>query len=83
MSFLDEVGKIAGAVAAEKGMTALDPDANFLEKAAAAIAGYEGAKVAEEKYADYQADNSQVDNDQLADDNQTVSQDDSQDNDQA
>ncbi len=69
MSFLDEVGKIAGAVAAEKGMTALDPDANMLEKVAAAIAGYEGAKIAEDKFGDVmnpddaQADDSQDDND--------------------
>lgn len=69
MSFLDEVGKIAGAVATEKGMTALDPDANMLEKVAAAIAGYEGAKIAEDKFGDVmnpddaQADDSQDDND--------------------
>ena len=69
MSFLDEVGKIAGAVAAEKGMTALDPDANMLEKVAAAIAGYEGAKIAEDKFGDVishdgaQADDNQDDND--------------------
>lgn len=52
MSLLDEVGKIAGAIAAEQGMTALDPDANMLEKIGSAIAGYEGAKIAEEKLGD-------------------------------
>ena len=46
---LDLVGEIAGAVAAEKGVDALDPNANFLEEAAAAITGFEGAKIAEEK----------------------------------
>lgn len=46
---LDLVGEIAGAVAAEKGVEALDPNANFLEKAAAAITGFEAAKIAEEK----------------------------------
>lgn len=64
MSFLDEVGKIAGAVAAEQGMTALDLNANMLEKIGSAIAGYEGAKIAEEKFDDYQADNAEQNDDQ-------------------
>lgn len=46
---LDELGKIAGAVVAEQGVDKLDPDAGFLEKAAGAFAGYEAAKVAENK----------------------------------
>ena len=46
---LDELGKIAGAVIAEQGVDKLDPDAGFLEKAAGAFAGYEAAKVAENK----------------------------------
>ncbi|ENV46349.1 hypothetical protein P255_00488 [Acinetobacter brisouii CIP 110357] len=49
MSILDEVGKIAGAIIAEQGVDQLDPDANLLEKAASAIAGYEAAKIAENK----------------------------------
>lgn len=49
MSILDEVGKIAGAIIAEQGVDKLDPDANLLEKAASAIAGYEAAKIAENK----------------------------------
>ena len=49
MSFLDEVGKIAGAIAAEQAVDKLDPDAGFLEKAASAFAGYEATKIAEEK----------------------------------
>lgn len=52
MSLLEEVGKIAGAIAAEQGIDSLDPNANFLEKAAAAVAGYEGTKIAEEKLGD-------------------------------
>ena len=46
---LDELGKIAGAVIAEQGVDKLDPDAGFLEKAAGAFAGYEAAKIAENK----------------------------------
>lgn len=46
---LDGLGKIAGAVIAEQGVDKLDPDAGFLEKAAGAFAGYEAAKIAENK----------------------------------
>ncbi|MFW1944791.1 hypothetical protein ACG93R_14950 [Acinetobacter guillouiae] len=46
---LDELGKIAGAVIAEQSVDKLDPDAGFLEKAAGAFAGYEAAKIAEDK----------------------------------
>ena len=46
---LDELGEIAGAVIAEQGVDKLDPDAGFLEKAAGAFAGYEAAKIAENK----------------------------------
>ena len=46
---LDELGKIAGAVIAEQSVDKLDPDAGFLEKAAGAFAGYEDAKIAEDK----------------------------------
>ncbi|WP_343595706.1 hypothetical protein [Acinetobacter sp.] len=49
MSFLDEVGKIAGAIVAEQAVDKLDPDAGLLEKAASAFAGYEATKIAEEK----------------------------------
>lgn len=49
MNLLEELGKVAGAVIAEQGVANLDPNANFLEKAAAAVAGYEGTKIAEEK----------------------------------
>ena len=46
---LDELGEIAGAVIAEQGVDKLDPDAGFLEKAAGAFAGYEAAKIVENK----------------------------------
>ena len=46
---LDELGEIAGAVIAEQSVDKLDPDAGFLEKAAGAFAGYEAAKIAEDK----------------------------------
>ena len=46
---LDELGKIAGAIVAEQGVDKLDPDAGFLEKAAGAFAGYEAAKIGENK----------------------------------
>ena len=56
MSILDEVGKIAGAIIAEQGVDQLDPDANLLEKAASAIAGYEAAKIAENKLENSEAE---------------------------
>ena len=46
---LDELGKIAGAVIAEQSVDKLDPDAGFLEKAVGAFAGYEAAKIADDK----------------------------------
>lgn len=43
MGILDEVGKIAGAVAAVEALEKVDSDAGLLSKGAAAIAGFEGA----------------------------------------
>ncbi|MGA3890407.1 hypothetical protein ACI2S3_17045 [Ralstonia nicotianae] len=43
MGLLDEVGKIAGAVAAVEATEKLDPDASLLTKGIAAIAGFKGA----------------------------------------
>ena len=43
MGLLDEAEKIAGAVAAVEGMKKLDPNANVIEEAAAAVTGFEGA----------------------------------------
>ncbi|ENX36860.1 hypothetical protein F889_00111 [Acinetobacter colistiniresistens] len=56
MGLLDEVGKIAGAIVAEQGVDKLDPDAGFLEKAASAFAGYEAAKIAENKLENHDSD---------------------------
>ncbi|MGF6812286.1 hypothetical protein OKW30_007478 [Paraburkholderia sp. Clong3] len=43
MGLLDEVGKIAGAVAAVEAAEKVDPQAGLLTKGVAAIAGFEGA----------------------------------------
>ncbi|MEM5385116.1 hypothetical protein VSR68_16145 [Paraburkholderia phymatum] len=43
MGILDKVGEIAGAVAAVEALEKVDPDAGLLTKAAAAVAGFEGA----------------------------------------
>jgi biotin carboxylase len=48
MGILDKVGEIAGAVAAVEATEKVDPNAGFLTKAAAAVAGYEGAGKLEE-----------------------------------
>ncbi len=44
MGLLDFVEEAVGALAAEKGLEKLDPNANLIEKAAA-LAGFEGVKV--------------------------------------
>lgn len=43
MGILDAVGEIVGAVAAVEGTEKLDPDASFLTKGIAAVAGFKGA----------------------------------------
>ena len=43
MGLLDEMGKIAGAVAAVEAAEKVDPDAGLLTKGIAAVAGFEGA----------------------------------------
>ncbi|MDQ9021551.1 hypothetical protein RFI02_10575 [Acinetobacter sichuanensis] len=52
----DELGEIAGAIVAEQAVDKLDPNAGFLEKAAGAFAGYEAAKVAEQKLENHSDD---------------------------
>ena len=47
MGILDAVGEIAGAVAAVEGAEKLDPNASFLTKGVAAVAGYKGAEALE------------------------------------
>ncbi|MBC8747277.1 hypothetical protein OKW43_001444 [Paraburkholderia sp. WC7.3g] len=69
MGLLDEVGKIAGAVAAVEAAEKVDPEAGLLTKGVAAIAGFEGAgkleSLVEKKEEEKQAD---ADNAQAADD---------------
>ena len=55
----DELGEIAGAIVAEQAVDKLDPNAGFLEKAAGAFAGYEAAKVAEQKLENHSDDGAQ------------------------
>lgn len=43
MGILDKVGEVVGAVAAVEALEKADPDAGVLAKAAAAVAGFEGA----------------------------------------
>ena len=43
------LNQIIGAVVAEEAVKKLDPDAGFLKKGLAAIAGFEGEKLVEEK----------------------------------
>lgn len=43
MGFLDEVGKVAGAIAAVEATDKVDPDASLLTKGIAAVAGFKGA----------------------------------------
>ena len=45
MGILDLAEEAAGAFGADKALEAVDPNANLLEKAAAAVAGFEGVKV--------------------------------------
>ena len=52
MGLLNEV---IGAVVAEEALSKADADAGFLKKAMAAVAGFEGEKVLEEKLTEHQA----------------------------
>lgn len=49
-NFLEEA---AGAFAADKALEAVDPDAGFLSKAAAAVAGFEGVSKVKEMMAEH------------------------------
>ena len=55
MGIKDFLEEAAGGFAAEKGLDAIDPNANFLEKGLAAVAGYEGVKLVKEHYEGEQA----------------------------
>jgi hypothetical protein len=64
MGILDKLGEVAGAVAAVEAAEKVDPDAGFLTKAAAAVAGFEGAGALEnmvEKKEDEKQDDKQAD----------------------
>jgi hypothetical protein len=50
MGFLEEAGKIAGAVVAVEAAKKADPEAGILTEGAAAIAGYKGAEAVEEHF---------------------------------
>jgi hypothetical protein len=50
------LNQIIGAVVAEEAVNKLDPDAGFLKKGMAAIAGFEGEKVIEEKISEHSND---------------------------
>lgn len=50
MGIVDFLEEAAGAVAAEQILEKVDPDAGFLAKAAAAVAGFEGVKMAKEHF---------------------------------
>ena len=48
MSLLDDAEKIVGAVVAVEAAKKINPDANILEEAAAAVAGYKGTGLIKE-----------------------------------
>lgn len=50
MGILDFAEKAAGAIAAEKAVEATDSDAGLLEKAVAAVAGYEGVAAVKQHF---------------------------------
>lgn len=55
MGIKDFIEEAAGAYAADKALEAVDPDAGFLAKAAAAVAGFEGVSAIKEHLAGEQA----------------------------
>ncbi|TAM03723.1 MAG: hypothetical protein EPN70_13425 [Paraburkholderia sp.] len=67
MGILDKVGEVVGAVAAVEATEKLDPDAGFLTKAAAAIAGFEGAGKLEEMVEKKEEEKKEDENAQQAD----------------
>ena len=53
MGILDFTEEAAGAFAADKALEAVDPNAGFLAKAAAAVAGFEGVSKLKETMSDH------------------------------
>lgn len=68
MGILDKVGEIAGAVAAVEALEKVDPDAGLLTKAAAAVAGFEGAGALESLVEKKKEDGQETTDDPQADD---------------
>jgi hypothetical protein len=68
MGIKDFLEEAAGGFAAEKGLDALDPNANFLEKGLAAVAGYEGVKLVKEHVEGEQAQDADAAPAQASDD---------------
>ena len=58
------LNEIVGAVVAEEVLDKADPNAGFLKKGMAAIAGFEGEKVIEEKIDEHLQQNQQTDGSQ-------------------
>ena len=56
MGITDFIEEAAGAYAADKALEAVDPNAGFLAKAAAAVAGFEGVGAIKEHFAGEQAE---------------------------
>jgi len=74
MGITDFIEEAAGAYAADKALEAVDPNAGFLAKAAAAVAGFEGVEAIKEHFAGEQAaaapqDDAQSDTSQSDDSN--------------
>lgn len=67
MGILDKVGEIAGAVAAVEAAEKVDPDAGLLTKAAAAVAGFEGAGALESLLGKKEGEQTAADGAQQAD----------------
>jgi len=83
MGIKDFLEEAAGAVAAEQGLKAIDPNANVLEEGVAALAGFEGVNLLKEHFGgqatDAQGDAAPVDasQDQAQDQAQDAGWDDS------
>ena len=72
MGIMDFVEEAAGAFGADKALEAVDPNAGFLAKGAAAIAGFEGVSMLKNHLSggDAAKDNSQSPDDQADDSDQ-------------
>jgi hypothetical protein len=78
MGILDKVGEVAGAIAAVEATEKVDPNAGFLTKAAAAVAGFEGAGALESMVEKKEEDKPAEDSGQQADNSDSSNSSDSQ-----